>query len=494
MLISNIKFINRLSLSSPSLLWLNKSLSSPVSSSSSSSLFNNYKYFTTSTKTINMNQNKTFTVIGIETSCDDTSVGIVSSDGKILGECKMTQWNLHREHNGIVPTIASKAHREVIDQVVQGALNNASMTMDDVDVVAVTVGPGMAHSLDVGVKKASQLAIQHNKPFCSVNHLEGHALVVRLDQPDIKFPFFTILVSGGHTQLLICHGVSDYTLLGTTNDDSIGEALDKAARLIDCKFGEVYDGEMIITNIHGGRAIEILAQKGDPSIHKFNTPMLNSGNCDFSFSGLKSELQRRVNRVKQLNPDGILTLQDQRNFAAGFQECAFKHLENKITRALNWYYNKPLSSKQTKSANLSKQSTPASQPIVEIRPPLKGIVVSGGVAQNEKLRSQLESISKQFKLPLYFPPTSLCTDNGVMIAWAGVEMYRNQMISDPQTVYYIPVWPLDKKQNQLFKSTLKEKDQKIRKGWYDNVVNMFTKDNEDSSSTPIDNSNNEKTK
>ncbi|KAF2074757.1 hypothetical protein CYY_003945 [Polysphondylium violaceum] len=483
-MISNIKLINRFSSRSPQSLFLVHHY--PFSNNSNIKINNNKRYLSSST----MNTttiDKPFTVIGIETSCDDTSVGIVDSSGKILGEYKVSQWNLHKVHNGIVPTIASKAHKEVIDQVVEGALENASMKIEDVDVIAVTVGPGMAHSLEVGVKKASQLAIKYKKPFCSVNHLEGHSLVARLNQPHIEFPFFTILISGGHTQLLICHGVSNYTLLGTTCDDSIGEALDKAARIIDCRFGEVFDGEKIISNIHGGQAIEILAEKGNPSIYPFNVPMLNSGNCDFSFSGLKSELQRRVGKIKQTNTadERPLTLQEQQDFAASFQECAFKHLENKVTRALNWYYNKPMGSKKTKAAiakkNKLKEQDEQQQPETIEKAPLKGIVVSGGVAQNQKLRKQLESISKKFRLPLYFPPTSLCTDNGTMIAWAGVEMYRNKMTSNPETVFYIPVWPLDKNnnQNQFFKSTLKEKEQEIRKGWYNNVVNMFNKNDGD---------------
>ncbi|KAK5583406.1 hypothetical protein RB653_004999 [Dictyostelium firmibasis] len=432
---------------------------------------------------------KVFNVIGIETSCDDTSIGIVNSEGKILGEYSKSQWSLHREHNGIVPIIAYDAHRNEIDNAIEQTLSKACMKMSDIDVVAVTTGPGMGKSLEVGLNKAKELVREYNKPFCSVNHMEGHSLVVRMEDQSIEFPFLTVLVSGGHSQILICNGISNYQLIGNTLDDSIGEALDKAARILGCPYGQVWDGKSLIENVHGGQAIEILASKGDVNSYHFSLPMKGSNNCDFSFSGLKSSLKRLVNEIKTsstststftpitnaspIEKTQSLSFIDQCNLAASFQNIAFNHLEHRIKKSLDWYYNlKPQNKKKKES-----QSTNATDTSNETnRVPLKGIVVSGGVSKNKELRKRLDNIGNHYKLPIYFPRPELCNDNGTMIAWAGVEMFKKGMIEEnPEKVIYLPTWPLDLNPKQIFVSNLKEKDKQIRKNWYNDTINKYGK-------------------
>eukprot|EP01133_Synstelium_polycarpum_P003658 gene3658-4204_t len=393
-------------------------------------------------------------VLGIETSCDDTSIAVVTSDRRILGEYKKAQWDIHSPFNGIVPKLASQAHKDVIDEAVDGALLKANLKIEDIDAIAVTTGPGIAFALEVGLNKARQLSKEHNKPFLSVNHLEGHCLVARLSDPSLEFPFMTLLVSGGHTQLLVCHGVGSYTLLGNTLDDSVGEALDKSARMLGCTFGEVDDGHQIYRNIHGGEAIEILARRGKP-IHKFTIPMQGSKNCDFSFSGLKSSMMRIIAKIKEGNADGELTLQDKYDLAASFQDASIKHLEKKTMAALIWY-----------NANLGRLHNG----ILFQR--LKGLVITGGVSKNQMLRRRFDIISADQRVPLFFPEMHLCTDNGAMIAWAGIEMYNHNKTSNPDDAFFLPVWPLDSNPC-IFRSNLKEKDVKLRKEWYTSNVEKY---------------------
>ncbi|KAN0027795.1 hypothetical protein ACTFIV_009619 [Dictyostelium citrinum] len=470
-----------------------------------------YSTLSSGTRNNNINNNinkKSFNVIGIETSCDDTSIGIVNSEGKILAEYSKPQWLLHKAHNGIVPLIASEAHQNEIDNAIKKTLDKAGMTMNDIDVIAVTTGPGMAKSLEVGLNKAKELHREFKKPFCSVNHMEGHSLVVRMEDHSIEFPFLTVLVSGGHSQILICNGVSNYQLIGNTLDDSIGEALDKAARIIGCPYGQVWDGQRLVENIHGGQAIEILASKGDPNSYHFSLPLNGSKNCDFSFSGIKSSLSRLVKEIKlkssitnttttsaetattktttttttttkttKTNSSIIdkneLSFIDQCNLAASFQNIAFNHLEHRIKKSLDWYYN--LKSPKEMKKELKLKATGVKPPIKTIkREPLKGIVISGGVSKNKDLRKRLNYIGKQYKLPIYFPRPELCNDNGIMIAWAGVEMFKKGLTAeDPEKVIYLPVWPLDLNPKQIFDSNLKEKDKQIRNNWYTDIIKKY---------------------
>eukprot|EP01132_Coremiostelium_polycephalum_P003633 gene3633-4524_t len=441
-------------------------------------------YSSTTTTTTTGSLKKPFIVLGIETSCDDTCVGIISSDKKILGDYSKPQWSIHKENGGIHPKLASNAHTEVMDQAVDTALKESKLTMDDVDVVAVTSGPGIALSLQVGLEKAKSLARQFNKPFCAVNHMEGHSLIVRLLE-EVEFPYLTLLVSGGHTQMLVCRGVSNYTQIGNTLDDAVGEALDKAARALGCSFGELDDGFTVHKNIHGGQAIEILAQRGDKSVFNFKIPMTHSANCDFSFSGLKTTFQNAVDACKLESGTGELTLRDKYDLAASFQYVIFEHIINKLTKALDWYqFNQNGSNRPDRPTMVSPsgkkiktKSLIDSRHLMEF-PPLKGFVVSGGVAKNKYLRSKLEQVAASYQIPIHFPDPSLCNDNGVMIAWAGAEMYNLGMTSDPDKTIYIPIWPLDKNPLPIFKSNLKEKDQELRKNWYSNIVERFGSTNE----------------
>ncbi|KYQ92405.1 O-sialoglycoprotein endopeptidase [Tieghemostelium lacteum] len=440
---------------------------------------NNNKRFISNTTNI---KKEYFNVLGIETSCDDTSIGIVRSDGTILGESKLSQWDIHKEHRGIVPNLASEQHRLNIDKSIDLALHekfkDGLSIQDDIDVIAVTTGPGLAFSLQVGLEKAKELSRQYNKELCSVNHLEGHCLVVRMENIELEFPFLTLLISGGHSQILVCRGVSDYQCLGNTLDDSIGEALDKAARILDCEFGSVYDGHQHYYNIHGGEAIEILARRASPDANerfKFSIPMKESKNCDFSFSGLKSSLKRYVDQLKSQS-GSELSLQDRCDLASSFQNTAFSHLENKLKKSLNWYYGKSTMDGKKKNKKLSQQQEIAGTETMPKREKLNGLVVSGGVSKNQYLRERLETLSKEFDLKCYFPSPKLCTDNGTMIAWAGVEMYNKGMVTkDLDKLFYIPYWPLDKNPVNLFDSNLKEKDQKIRSNWFNDIKNKYQK-------------------
>ncbi|GAM21694.1 hypothetical protein SAMD00019534_048690, partial [Acytostelium subglobosum LB1] len=406
------------------------------------------------------------TILGIETSCDDTSVAVVDSNRNIRSEYRKAQWDIHKKFNGVVPKLASDAHKAVIDEAVEQALAMANTDINAIDAIAVTTGPGIALSLEVGLEKGRQLAKQYNKPFISVNHLEGHCLACRLSCPDIQFPFMTLLVSGGHSQLLVCHGVSSYTLLGNTLDDSVGEALDKTARMLGCGFGEVDDGDKKYTNIHGGEAIEILSRKGDPKRFPFTIPLIGSKNCDFSFSGLKSSVKRLIGELTADKPNGELSNRDRFDLAASFQYCAFKHLEKKTLKAITWYN--------------SKLNTTVNGKLFE---PLRGLVVTGGVSKNKKLRQQFEELGTQVGVQSYFPEPALCTDNGTMIAWAGIEMYKHKMFTAPEDAYYLPVWPLDPSPISLFESNLKPKDIKIREGWYKDVVEKYGPTTNNSSSS-----------
>ncbi|EGC32384.1 hypothetical protein DICPUDRAFT_155627 [Dictyostelium purpureum] len=447
-------------------------------------------------------------VLGIETSCDDTSVAIIDSSGHIYSESTKDQWKLHKEHRGIVPIIASEAHEKNIDFVVEDALKKSNLAIEDINYIAVTTGPGLSRPLKVGAEKAVSISKKYNIPIFSVNHLEGHSLVVRMENKSKpEFPFLILLVSGGHSQILICKGVGEYQLIGNTLDESVGEALDKAARSLGCEFGEVNNGENIITNIHGGQAIEILAKKGDPNNYPLTLPLLASKNCDFSFSGLRSSFDRTINKVKssynkkdddkltkiekirqnnqldnsELYKDIKLTLKDQFDLAASFQNTAFKHLEHRIYRSLKWYYGIPEKKDKRNKSNNEENSIEMENPQ---GPPLNGIVVSGGVSKNEELRNRLTKIAEEFNLPIYFPKPSLCTDNGVMIAWAGVEMYnKGCKTTNPDQIFTLPVWPLDKNPQPLFRDiNLDEKEISVRKRWYLDAVEKYgnKKDNADS--------------
>eukprot|EP01112_Ceratiomyxa_fruticulosa_P019792 TRINITY_DN6565_c0_g1_i1.p1 TRINITY_DN6565_c0_g1~~TRINITY_DN6565_c0_g1_i1.p1 ORF type:complete len:457 (-),score=75.64 TRINITY_DN6565_c0_g1_i1:414-1784(-) len=393
-------------------------------------------------------------ILGIETSCDDTGIGIVSSERRILGESVLSQWETHRPFNGVVPHLAQGEHNKNIDEAISRAVKQTGITdLNKLDGVAVTVGPGMAPCLSVGVRKARDLARKHNLPLIPVNHLEGHILLARFSNPELRFPFLVLLLSGGHTQLLVCKGVGEYVELGSTVDDALGEAYDKVARILGIRFGDSQpseEGEKQSGNavekvwMSGGEAIEMLSTTGDPSVYPLTTPLLRIRNCEFSFSGLKTAMLKHIGIIretKQIPKDQPLGQQTVMNLAASFQVAVVGHLKRKTKTAIEWCFE-----------NLSQ--------------PIKTVVLSGGVAKNKYIRSNLQELASEYGIGLDVPPFRLCTDNGVMIAWAGIERFSLGFKKSPyDDVFFYPHWPLDPNKKQIFPSTLSSKEIERRRGW-----------------------------
>jgi N6-L-threonylcarbamoyladenine synthase len=337
-------------------------------------------------------------VLGIETSCDETAVSIVEAAadgrpvGKILSNVVYSQLTEHRRFGGVVPEIAARAHLERLDGLVADALAEAKLGLGDLDGIAATGGPGLIGGVMVGVMTAKAMAFAHDKPFLAVNHLEGHALSVRLTE-EVTFPYLLLLVSGGHCQLLTVRGPGEFTRLGTTIDDAVGECFDKTAKLLGLGFP-------------GGPAVEKAAQGGDPQRFPLPRPMWRKPGCDFSFSGLKTAVRQAVEKLPADDPKAIADL------CASFQRTVGDVLADRCANAL--------------------AIAPAST-----------LVVAGGVAANLYLRGRLEALAAQHGARLVAPPVKLCTDNGAMIAWAGLERLRLGQ-TDPLDFRPRPRWPLDK--------------------------------------------------
>eukprot|EP00252_Welwitschia_mirabilis_P011897 TRINITY_DN2645_c0_g1_i1.p1 TRINITY_DN2645_c0_g1~~TRINITY_DN2645_c0_g1_i1.p1 ORF type:complete len:497 (-),score=91.07 TRINITY_DN2645_c0_g1_i1:164-1654(-) len=339
------------------------------------------------------NNESELVVLGIETSCDDTGAAVVRGDGRILSQALSSQSNLLVEYGGVAPKMAQGAHAKVIDEIVTKALTNANVKASDLTAVAVTIGPGLSLCLDVGVRKARQIARRNRLPIVGVHHMEAHALVARLTEKDLQFPFLALLISGGHNLLVLAQGVGQYLQLGTTLDDAIGEAYDKVARWLGLNM-----------NRGGGPAVEELAQEGDPYSIKFSVPMQQHKDCNFSFAGLKTQgrlaiASRTIDAGKvTINDVGIKERQLRADIAASFQRVAVLHLEQRCDRAIKWAQR--------------------------IEPNIKCLVLSGGVASNKYVRAQLDRVAKKNNLNIVLPPPSLCTDNGAMVAWTGIEHFR----------------------------------------------------------------------
>ncbi len=336
-------------------------------------------------------------VLGLESSCDETAAAVVTADGRILSNVVLSQIEEHAPFGGVVPEIAARAHVTQMDQIVDRAMKEAGIGFDELDGVAATAGPGLIGGVLVGLMTAKSIAAVADIPLVGVNHLEGHALTVRMTD-GIAFPYLLLLVSGGHSQILVVEGVGKYRRLGTTIDDAVGEAFDKTAKMMGLGFP-------------GGPAVEKAAADGDGTRFKLPRPMKGKPGCDFSFSGLKTAVRQAL---ADLGDD--VSQQDKADLAASFQVAAVDALLSRVKQALKIYKAE--------------------------YPDAKNMVIAGGVAANKHLRAELDLMMQKHKLELVVPPPALCTDNGAMIAWAGMErLKRND--TDTLDLAAKARWPLD---------------------------------------------------
>lgn len=335
-------------------------------------------------------------VLGIETSCDETAAAVVCSDKTILSNIIYSQISDHLPYGGVVPENAARSHLHYLPQVITQALIQANTTLEEIDAIAVTAGPGLIGGVMVGVMTAKAIAAVHEKPFIAINHLEGHALTARLTDT-VPFPFLLLLISGGHCQFILAKSLGCYDILGQTMDDAVGEAFDKTAKLLDLDYP-------------GGPEIETLAKRGNPNRFKLPQPLKGKPGCDLSFSGLKTA-------VRQLIDCEVKNDQDRADIAASFQTTIANTLCERLTQCLTIHGET-----------------------------INDLVIAGGVAANHYLREKLIKVAQQFQKRLVVPPPALCTDNAAMIAWAGLERlkagYLSKLNFSPR-----PRWPLAEIQN-----------------------------------------------
>jgi N6-L-threonylcarbamoyladenine synthase len=340
--------------------------------------------------------------LGIETSCDETAAAVIqeNSDGtaNVLSNIVSSQIKEHEKYGGVVPEIAARAHVENIDFVINKALSESKIHLNQIDGIASTAGPGLVVCLTVGLNIGKSIAAFSNKPFVAVNHLEGHALSPGIHN-EIKFPYLLLLISGGHSQYLIVKDVDEYIQLGTTIDDALGEAFDKTAKMLDLGYP-------------GGPNIEKYSKLGDKNFYKLPEPIINRAGCNLSFAGLKTAVLRISKNIKN---DKKL----KNNLAASFQ-----HTVNKILY------------KKTKVAMKQFQEKTGLQNAY--------FIVAGGVAANNSIRENLKNVAEEMNFNSLFPNLEFCGDNAAMIGWAGIKRFKKQLISNLSA----PVksrWPLDEK-------------------------------------------------
>ena len=339
-------------------------------------------------------------ILGIESSCDETAASIISENNQgnpvVLSNIVSSQVDVHKEFGGVVPELAARSHIEKIDWIVQKAIKDSGISINEIDAVASTAGPGLIVCLSVGLSFGKAFATSLNKPFIAVNHLEGHALSPKLNS-ELNYPYLLLLISGGHSQYLSVKNLSEYKRLGTTIDDAIGEAFDKTAKLLGIEFP-------------GGPQIEVLAKKGNPNRYDLPKPIINKGGCNLSFAGLKTAVLKISKNIK--------TDQDKFDLAASFQKTIEEILYKKTKIAFSEF----------EKQNESKQ---------------KIFVVAGGVAANKNIRSMLANLSKKNNYQAIFPPIELCGDNAAMIAMVGLEKFRLKQFDNLDHPAK-PRWPLDK--------------------------------------------------
>ncbi|MFC1888973.1 tRNA (adenosine(37)-N6)-threonylcarbamoyltransferase complex transferase subunit TsaD [Thermodesulfobacteriota bacterium] len=309
-------------------------------------------------------------VLGVETSCDECAAAVVEDGRRILSNVINSQIEIHGKYGGVVPELSSRRHVETILPIITEALDHAGKSLDDIDGICATYGPGLIGSLLVGLNAAKALAYSRGIPFRGVNHIEGHALAAFLEHPDLDFPYVTLVVSGGHTCLYVVKDFGDYRRLGETRDDAAGEAFDKVARLLDLGYP-------------GGVVIDRLAREGDARSVDFPRPLLKKGSSDFSFSGLKTAVYYHI---RNLGDD--LVEAERNNIVASFQEAVVDVLV-------------------AKSLGAAEKNG------------VKRVVAAGGVAANSRLRDRLVEEGRSKGIEVFVPPPVLCTDNAAMIACVG---------------------------------------------------------------------------
>ena len=349
---------------------------------------------------------KPLTVLGIETSCDETAAAVVRlEDGRpqVLSDVVLGQATQHAPYKGVVPEIAARAHVEGLDGTIAAAMRDAGLSFADLDGVAATAGPGLIGGVMVGLLAGKAIALAHDKPLIAVNHLEGHALSPRLAEGGATFPYLLLLVSGGHCQFIAVMDVGVYRRFGSTIDDALGEAFDKVAKLLDLGFP-------------GGPLVERMARNGDSKRFSLPRPMLGREGCDFSFAGLKTACVREVERL------GALSEQDKADLCASFQAAVLDIVEDRTGNAMRQF-----------------------DPIWGAKGRL---VAAGGVAANQAIRGRLEALAAERGYDFIAPPLKWCTDNAAMIALAGAERLRLGF-SDDLSFPARPRWPLDQEAARL---------------------------------------------
>ncbi|MGM0411008.1 MAG: tRNA (adenosine(37)-N6)-threonylcarbamoyltransferase complex transferase subunit TsaD [Bacillota bacterium] len=320
-------------------------------------------------------------ILAIETSCDETAAAVTKNGLKVLSNVVASQINWHKKFGGVVPEIASRKHLEFINPVIEEALNEAEIKLDEIDAIAATHGPGLVGGLLVGLSAAKALAYALDKPFIGVNHIAGHIYANFISNPDIKTPVICLTISGGHSDLLYFEDLGGYEILGRTRDDAAGEAFDKIARFLDLGYP-------------GGPVIEKAAKKGNADAIDFPRSFLNEDNYDFSFSGLKTAVINYVHNQKQRGEK--IDIPD---IAASFQQAVIDSLVNKVIKAIENYE-------------------------------VKSVVLSGGVAANSELRKELKEELVKRDIKLYYPELKLCTDNAAMIGAVAYYQYQKGDFAD----------------------------------------------------------------
>ncbi|XP_065108182.1 tRNA N6-adenosine threonylcarbamoyltransferase, mitochondrial [Paramisgurnus dabryanus] len=354
-------------------------------------------------------------VLGIETSCDETGAAVLDENGVILGESLHSQKQTHLDAGGIIPTVAQRLHKENISRVVQEALRRSSIEPCELTAVATTVKPGLALSLGIGLEFSLKFVRLHEKPFIPIHHMEAHALTVRMLHP-VEFPFLVLLVSGGHSLLALAKGIDEFCLLGQSLDEAAGDTLDKIARRLSLR------NHSECSTLSGGQAIELLAKEGNRLAFHFRSPMGQLYDCNFSFAGLRNQVTMAI--IKKEKEEGVETgqlLSCVKDIAAAAQHTVASHIAKRTHRAILF----------CKAKGLLPHHNPT-------------LVLSGGVASNEYIRQTVKIVTDATGMQLVCPPSKFCTDNGVMIAWNGIERLKHGtgILSHTEEVYYEPKAPL----------------------------------------------------